>query len=80
MMMTKRLGDERVIHEPSCDAVSVKVNKCAGRCLSFSFPSSDAVLAKNPDQIFTVRAQCCRMMEIKMVLFCLSSYILLAIT
>uniref|UniRef100_A0A914WWK2 Bursicon n=1 Tax=Plectus sambesii TaxID=2011161 RepID=A0A914WWK2_9BILA len=62
-----RVAVRRLIDEPGCGAVKVDVFRCAGRCLSFSFPSSDNVLGKNPEQKLTVRAKCCRMIDIKKI-------------
>ncbi|VDM61596.1 unnamed protein product [Angiostrongylus costaricensis] len=50
------LGAEEIIDERGCELVILRVNRCSGQCLSFSFP--------NPITGRTsVHAKCCRMTD-----------------
>ncbi|PAV88919.1 hypothetical protein WR25_24365 [Diploscapter pachys] len=50
------VGAEELIDEEGCDLSIVRVNRCSGQCLSFSFPNPNT--RKN-----TVHAKCCRMVD-----------------
>ncbi|CAD6193247.1 unnamed protein product [Caenorhabditis auriculariae] len=56
----KKVGVEELIDEQGCDLMIVRINRCSGHCLSFTFP--------NPATKKTsVHAKCCRMVEWEML-------------
>ncbi|CAJ0588614.1 unnamed protein product [Cylicocyclus nassatus] len=56
----RKVGAEEIIDEPGCELMILRVNRCSGHCLSFSFPN--LITGRT-----SVHAKCCRMTDTEWV-------------
>ncbi|XGW06158.1 hypothetical protein V3C99_016463 [Haemonchus contortus] len=56
----RKVGAEEIIDERGCELMIVRVNRCSGHCLSFTFPNP--ITGKT-----SVHAKCCRMTDTEWV-------------
>ncbi|KIH54232.1 hypothetical protein ANCDUO_15623 [Ancylostoma duodenale] len=56
----RKVGAEEIIDERGCELMILRVNRCSGHCLSFTFPNP--ITGKT-----SVHAKCCRMTDTEWV-------------